>query len=222
MRCLKYRPDFEALYPNYGPTPLMIKYGISRHYATQIAHRLRIRLLPRNERTCWNCPTPLKGIPTYTGNYCVICFNARRKKQEEVPELFIRTLFHRAKNRAGKKSIEFDLTQEHLLGLWVKQKMRCFYSDIPMRTNGRQRDPYGVSIDRVHPEKGYIIGNIVLCCWGVNTAKQEFTLSEFFNLCQGVSSNQRLKETLKLLDGGCPKRDPGGQDFLSAVPPPVL
>ena len=209
----KYQTDFATLYPNYGPSLLMGKYGITRKKASKIAHVLKIRRLPRDKRTCWRCPKPLVDVPAYTGNYCMGCFKARRKKQGEALVQHLRIRFFRAKNRAKKKNIIFNLTQEHLLDLWEKQGQRCFYSDVKMSITGRQRNPYGVSLDRVLPEEGYVIGNVVLCCWGVNTAKQEFTLTEFLHLCQKVTENSRLQKAVKLLDGACREKSPGDSSF---------
>ena len=197
----RYYDAFAKQYPNYGPFPLMEKFGITRIRANRIASDLGIRRLPRDERTCWECPNPMKGLPEYTGNYCVACFNSRRKAEEAIPSLFLRTLFHRAKNRALAKGLLFDITQDHLNELWRQQGQRCFYSNEIMTTKGRVRDPHGVSIDRVFPEKGYTMGNVVLCCWGVNTAKQDFTLSEFLELCKSVANNPKLEDRIKSFVG---------------------
>ena len=45
-----------------------------------------------------------------------------------------------------------------------------------------------VSVDRVVPAKGYIIGNMVLCCRWVNVAKMQGTLSDLV---------ERAKELLR-------------------------
>lgn len=193
----RYHDAFVDQYPNYGPNPLMVKFGITRIRANRIASDLGIRRLPREERTCWTCHNPMKGLPEYTGNYCAECFNIRRKDEEAIPVLHLRTLFHRAKNRATVKDIPFNITQDHLNELWHQQGQRCFYSDVVMETDGRVRDPHGVSIDRVFPEKGYTLGNVVLCCWGVNTAKQDFSLSEFVELCRNVAHNPKLDSRIK-------------------------
>jgi len=212
MRYPEYHAAFTRLYPNYGAPPLMEEFGITRGKATRIAHFLGIQRLPRDERTCWACPAGLAGVPTYTGNYCSPCFNALRKRQAEAPKHYIRALFHRAKNRAKEKGYEFDLTQKHLLMLWVKQGHKCFYSGVEMSTTGRQRDPYGVSLDRVFPDQGYTKANVVLCCWGVNTAKQEFTLAEFLHLCRAVAQNPRLDTAIKSFCGACPETGQGSSE----------
>jgi len=205
-----YRTAFKALYPNYGSEPLMEMFGISRRYAIKIAHRLGVRTLPRERRTCreQGCPKPLRAYPSYTGNLCMDHFNRRRKGLEADPVLFLRRLFHRAKTRSAKKGIPFDLTQEHLRELWVRQGRKCYYSHVEMTTKGRERDPYGVSLDRVYPDQGYTRGNVVLCCWAVNMAKGETTLEEFFHLCRQVAENTRFQELLKVCGDEGPRTDP--------------
>jgi hypothetical protein len=106
--------------------------------------------------------------------------------------VYLRVLYHRAKIRAPKRGLTFNLTQEHLMELWARQGGCCYYSGLSMTTDGRARDPFGLSLDRVDSTQGYIQGNVVLCCWGVNTAKQEFTLEEFLTLCRGVAAHNPL------------------------------
>jgi hypothetical protein len=206
MRYEKYKEDFEKLYPDFGAAPLMEKFGLTRRKVSTIASALQIPRKERDRRFCVKCEAPLAGTPSYAGNYCPDCFNARRRKLEkEDTRICLRTLFHRAKIRSSKKETPFNITQEHLMELWETQHHRCYYSGIEMNSKESLRDPYGVSIDRRVPEKGYTVGNVVLCCWGVNTAKQEFSMKDFLYLCQKVTEHQ-----LRPHDGGDPGTGPLG------------
>ena len=61
-----------------------------------------------------------------------------------------------------------------------KQHGLCFYTDIKLKMgigkNGKEKDAF--SIDKIIPEKGYTVGNIVLCTRRTNTVKSDLTLEE--------------------------------------------
>ncbi|MCM2417601.1 hypothetical protein [Streptomyces sp. RKAG293] len=81
--------------------------------------------------------------------------------------------------RPSRQLLEYDLPNGYLAALWHWQGAACFYTGKPMLTGyGIGRNPYGVSIDRVDSSKGYVVGNVVLCCARVNSVKNNLTLGE--------------------------------------------
>jgi hypothetical protein len=64
--------------------------------------------------------------------------------------------------RPARSWLSFELPDGYLLGLWLWQTGKCFYTDEPMTTSlgaGFQRT--AASIDRVEPHLAYSVGNVV-------------------------------------------------------------
>lgn len=86
------------------------------------------------------------------------------------------------KARCIEKGVEYDLPGAYLADLYEKQKGLCFYTDEPMKVyfgtkrSGARRD--SISVDKVIPERGYVVGNVVLCIERANRIKNDCTLEE--------------------------------------------
>lgn len=91
-----------------------------------------------------------------------------------------------AKQRAKRKGLKFDITPEFLLDMWDRQNGRCYYSNLPMSFD--RNDLYTVSIDRIDSNGGYTKNNVVLSCWSINSAKNNFTVSDYIHLCAAVAA----------------------------------
>ena len=78
-----------------------------------------------------------------------------------------------------------DLTNI-LRGLWDKQNGLCYYTGLPMtNTNDyHSGNPNVATVDRIDSSKGYIEGNVVLCCSIVNRMKQNMSITELVNMCK--------------------------------------
>lgn len=65
-----------------------------------------------------------------------------------------------------------SIRTSYLRELYNKQKGRCYYTGVEMALlSEKKMDPFLMSIDRQDSSKGYIEGNIVLCCLGINYLK---------------------------------------------------
>lgn len=122
------------------------------------------------------------------GRRLSICRACRAKDAREAlgatPESYFNDRERRMRNgergsRPNRRHLAFDLPSGYLAALWRWQQGLCFYTGSLMKLGlGVGHDPYGVSIDRVDPEQGYLVGNVVLCCRRVNTIKSNLTLDE--------------------------------------------
>lgn len=64
------------------------------------------------------------------------------------------------------------LRTPYLRALYEKQNGCCHYTGVPMLLmTDRKNDPLVMSLDRVDSSKGYVEGNVVLCCYGINCLK---------------------------------------------------
>ncbi|MGF1472958.1 MAG: hypothetical protein ACFB50_14615 [Rubrobacteraceae bacterium] len=91
-----------------------------------------------------------------------------------------------------------DLTVEYLVALYEKQEGLCYFTEQPMVFNaGRGRAlPSSLSLDRLEPTRGYVIGNVVWCSYLCNTMKQTMTEAEFYEMLQLILRVRDYRETL--------------------------
>ena len=102
---------------------------------------------------------------------------------------FVRTISHRNKKLHDHEGCDVDM--EYLLDLWHVQRGRCAYTNEEMHASdrvGRGRHPSAVSVDRIDSDLPYARGNVVLCTWWANMAKQTLTVAEFRQRCRNVAT----------------------------------
>ena len=90
---------------------------------------------------------------------------------------------------AGSKLRSADLRALHR-----KQGGKCYYTGVHMSYSSPiKMDPLMMSIDKRNPNKGYIAGNVVLCCLGVNYLKNASTPRRMYEaLAQFYHGAKRL------------------------------
>lgn len=102
-------------------------------------------------------------------------------------------LFHAAKTRATKANINFELSPE-----WVQNKLEigvCEVTGLPFSwKSGNKVNPWGPSIDKIDPNKGYTLNNSRLVVWIYNTAKNCFTDSDVSLLANALVQKERQSE----------------------------
>ena len=104
------------------------------------------------------------------------------------------------KNTDNKR--EFNITSDYLIEIWNKQNGKCYYSGRELQYNkikeelpeGKRIHPERVSIDRIDSKKGYIEGNIVLCCWVANNIKQDLSIEEFKSWISDINNIMNPKQ----------------------------
>lgn len=101
-----------------------------------------------------------------------------------------------ARTRAQVAGVPFEIDVHVLDEMFVDQGWRCSVSGIPFTTPGRgtdstyHREPFGPSLDRIIPERGYVPGNIRLVCTIVNTAMNEWGLETLLMLFDAVAAQR--------------------------------
>ncbi len=88
---------------------------------------------------------------------------------------------------------EYNLTEEHLMGLWQKQNGLCSYTKLPLVATANQFNT--VSLDRIDSNKGYLIGNVHLVCIAINRMKLNYSEELFLLLCHNVAQNNELSDS---------------------------
>lgn len=87
------------------------------------------------------------------------------------------------KSKCNKKNIDFNLDENFIQELLIKQNNKCYYSNIEFIQFDKF---YGFSIDRTDSTKGYLKNNITLVCTIVNKMKNSLNENEFKNIIQKI------------------------------------
>ncbi len=85
------------------------------------------------------------------------------------------------KRSALKRKIKWSLTNEEFKSFW---KLDCSYCGDKISTIG---------IDRVDSSEGYILSNVVSCCYQCNIIKMDYTEKEFLTKIKQIYELQRSK-----------------------------
>lgn len=154
---------------------------------------------PNEIKVCSRCETPKKLSEFYfrkTRNVyytcCKECFNKKTKKYYQ--DGYAKSLNHMMNSRVSnirRKGVIFSKNlKNHLIELWDKQNNKCYYTGIEMVLHGyKENVRNSMTIDRIEPSKGYVEGNIVLCCSIVNKIKQDLSLEELLNWCDEIKNH---------------------------------
>ena len=100
-----------------------------------------------------------------------------------------------AKRRALDKGLEFDLSALGLWRIWAEQGGVCFWTGLAIDfVEGEARHPMRPSVDRLHPDKGYVPSNVVWASNFANRARGELGPREFGELMYGLGFPSRLDD----------------------------
>lgn len=115
---------------------------------------------------------------------CKLCNNnisktyQRNKRKELDVNFLLRTRAAQIKHDKNRKTIISDDLPNLLIKAWENQNGLCYYTKLPLTFSGTYKSPYYLVVDRIIPEKGYVDGNIALCCNAINKIKSSFTIDE--------------------------------------------
>lgn len=96
-------------------------------------------------------------------------------------------------NNSQREGLEvMEGLKDHLIFLWNNQNQKCYYTDTDLVLTGyKDGVKNAFTVDRIDSSKGYVEGNIVLCCNIINRMKQNLSLEEFYTW--SVLIQQKLK-----------------------------
>jgi hypothetical protein len=83
------------------------------------------------------------------------------------------------KSKSKLKNIDFDLDDNTLYNLYLKQNKKCYYSGIEIIHNIGCSNYNSISVERLNPNLGYIKDNVVLSAFNINSFKGMMTENEF-------------------------------------------
>lgn len=111
------------------------------------------------------------------------CKSCRKKQMNEKLTNSLDSFFKdkeaRLKVRAKKSNIDFNIEPGYLMKLYNIQNGICFYTGEELICqSGKGRNPHCLSIDKIIPKLGYVVGNIALCINRFNTVKYNLSLEE--------------------------------------------
>lgn len=95
---------------------------------------------------------------------------------------YIKGRIHSFRTRAKKVNVPFDLTYKYLIELYEKQEGLCYFTKEKLLLSNIHGHSNNISLDRLYPEKGYVIGNVVWCSYFSNTMKGQLNIDEFRSL----------------------------------------
>jgi hypothetical protein len=115
-------------------------------------------------------------------SFCAFC-----RTNTKTPTLKAPSNVYYCQYRYGAKSrgLNFELTIDEFEKIIHKNCYFCNAKPIPIRSlktyNRCKHDIYVNGIDRLNPEKGYVISNIVACCQMCNRMKMKMNEPSFLN-----------------------------------------
>src|SRR5262245_47871745 len=112
----------------------------------------------------------------------------RRAKRKEwaarrnllLPYVSLRNVAARIRRRGD----EVFITGAQLIEIWTKQGGKCAMSGVPMTWGQGRIEIMSVSVDRIDPQGGYVLGNVRLICSGMNMLKSNHTDAEALALAR--------------------------------------
>lgn len=104
------------------------------------------------------------------------------------------TLTTYLRRKARERKLAFELTEQYLWDLFLKQGGRCQFSGVPItlttkrnKQNNIDRTILTASLDRIDSSQPYIEGNVQWVHKTVNIMKQSLSDAEFVDWCPKIS-----------------------------------
>lgn len=105
-----------------------------------------------------------------------------KKKRKRYEKLSIRNKISNKISRWKKETPNSDITVDYLCDLYEKQEGKCYYTGELMEWNMSKVQNNSLSLDRLDPDKGYMQGNLVFCCYKINSMKWNSNEKEFYQI----------------------------------------
>lgn len=100
---------------------------------------------------------------------------------------FLHERYIGCRSRSRKKKLDFNISEEDIKDLWIKQNGLCAISGIKMNHSVlKGKVKTNLSVDRIDPLLGYIKGNIQLVCNIVNIMKSNMPTKDLIFFCKQI------------------------------------
>ena len=96
-----------------------------------------------------------------------------KKSKQSSPRRFMSDMLAHIRRQSRKSSVPFEIDLNYVCDLWTKQGARCAMTGAYMAHTGNNL--FGVRIDAINKEKGYVKGNIQLICDGIKRMKKDMS-----------------------------------------------
>ena len=117
---------------------------------------------------------------------CKYCHNKYSKAHNKKYPLIKR--LYNANRRAEEKSLPFNLTVEHVEEMWTGY---CPVFGTKLDKSAGYGEVGGYQMDRIHPELGYVIGNIAWLSDKANRLKNNMTVDEAEMIFKFLKSQEK-------------------------------
>ena len=114
----------------------------------------------------------------------------KRARINATPYSFVRHKVLQQKSHAKERGIVWELDVDATIAKILRQG-HCKLSGVKFiykGGKGGKKNLYCPSIDRIDSSKGYVPGNVMFVCWGVNYMKQDLSLYQFKKLCAKIAA----------------------------------
>lgn len=183
-------------WPHFGTNVMANILQLKRTQVKAKSDKLKLKILPKEQRLCSCCKLNFQ-YSRAAGLKCKNCFSKRRREirieydSNLDQETILVNWFKRIMRTIRYRSKQTDLSIDYLMSLWNNQNGKCFYSNLSMTPPkyGEGRNMFSPSIDKIDPNKDYIVGNVVWATWACNAGKNEWSIDEYFKICKSVSEH---------------------------------
>jgi hypothetical protein len=134
--------------------------------------------------TCRTCQTPLETPDRRRRGICRLC---RRGKDSSTRWYYFQRASERIRNRSKRHGIPCDITAAYLREIWTGI---CPVTGGGL-TTGERTDPTNAHLDKIVPEKGYVVGNVAWISARANRIKSDATVEELRRIVGYVDSFTR-------------------------------
>lgn len=169
-------------------------YSIRRDPKSCVRCRAKHRNFPVVELPCLHCQTvvsvPNNRAYVYCSKQCKVAAtaNKRSRNAETSLEKYLASIATGARNRSRKRGLPCEVTTEFLMELYTKQEGKCARTNQVLELSNpsayKRVAPNTISIDRKDSRLGYTKDNVELVTHFFNSAKNDNTYEDLYELCK--------------------------------------
>jgi hypothetical protein len=118
---------------------------------------------------------------------------ARNINLKPVGESAFTNIYCTYRQSASNRGLEFDLSMEFVKDIINKPCHYCGILPLQEQKNRFNNGSYFYNgIDRINPDFGYLVDNVVPCCWTCNEKKKSMGYDQFLSWIKKVYENLQL------------------------------